>query len=138
MMRLTSCLALAATLLSIAPASADTVKKPAQAAAAQRDFNGFIAKFRAALKSNDAVAVAGLAKLPFQNDSAIADAAQFRAKIYQPDFTAKTRACLQREKPVYDRDGEGNDTFSIGCGEQIFVFTRTPKGFLLTDIAMND
>ncbi|MGJ4854881.1 hypothetical protein ACN6KF_000817 [Labrys sp. La1] len=138
MMKLVSCVALAAALLSIIPASAQEPKSAAASAAAQKEFNGFIAKFRAALKANDAAAIAGMAKLPFQNDAAIADAAQFRAKVYKPDFTAKTRACLQREKPVHDRDGDGNHTFSIGCGDNIFVFTRTAAGFLLTDIAMND
>lgn len=138
MIRLASIVVMAAILLPVAPASADAAKKRAQAEAAQRLFNGFFEKFRAALKANDAAAIAALTKLPFQNDNAIADAAQFRAKIYQPDFTAKTRACLQREKPVYDIDGEGHDSFSIGCGDNIFVFTRTPAGFLLTDIAMND
>jgi len=138
MMKLASCIVLAAALMSIIPAFAQAPKSTAASAAVQKEFSSFITRFRAALKANDAAAVAGLAKLPFQNDSAIADAAQFRAKIYRPDFTAKTRACLQREKPVYDRDGDGNDSYSVGCGEQIFVFTRTPAGFLLSDIAMND
>lgn len=138
MMKRVSCVALAAALLPIIPAFAQAPKGAAASAAVQKEFSGFITKFRAALKANDAAAVAGLAKLPFQNDSAIADAAQFRARIYRPDFTAKTRTCLQREKPIYDRDGDGNDSYSIGCGEHIFVFTRTPTGFLVTDIAMND
>ncbi len=104
----------------------------------QKEFDGFIAKFRTALKANDAAAVAGMSRLPFMNDRAIGDAAQFRDKVYKPDFTAKNRACLQRSKAVYDRDGENNDTFFIFCGEQIFVFTNTPAGFLFTDIGAND
>ena len=136
-MKMMSCFLLVAAFAHYAPSNAQAQEKAAPAAVRQ-EFDGFIKKFRTALKANDAKAVAGLARLPFQNDSAIGDAAQFGAKIYKPDFTPKTRACLQREKPAYDRDGEGNDTYAIACGEVIFVFTRTPAGFLLTDIGMND
>ena len=133
-------IALAAALLQLAPAFAQTPKNaPKNAPAAlQKDFDGFIAKFRTALTANDAAAVAGMSRLPFMNDSAIGDAAQFRDKVYKPDFTAKNRACLQRGKAVYDRDGENNDTFFIFCGQKIFVFTSTPAGFLFTDIGAND
>jgi hypothetical protein len=137
---------LAAALVQLAPAFAqgpkdapkNTPKNAVASPALQKEFDGFIAKFRAALKANDSAAVAGMARLPFMNDDAIRDAAQFREKIYKSDFTAKNRACLQRAKSVYDRDGENNDAFFIFCGEQIFVFTNTPAGFLFTDIAAND
>ncbi len=136
-MKTVSCILLAATFAHWAPSYAQAQER-AVPASVQKEFDGFIGKFRAAVKDNDAKAVAGLAQLPFQNDGAVGDATQFGAKIYKPDFTAKTRACLRREKPVYQRDGDGNDTYSIACGESIFVFTRTPAGFLLTDIGMND
>jgi hypothetical protein len=67
---------------------------------------GAITKFRAALKANDSAAVAGVTRLPYMNDSSIRDAAQFREKVYKLDFTAKNRACIQRGKAVYDRDGK--------------------------------
>jgi hypothetical protein len=95
-------------------------------------------EIRAALKGNDSAAVAGMTRLPFMNDGSIRDAAQFREKIYKRDFTAKNRACIQRGKSVYDRDGENNESFFIFCGQQIFVFTKTPAGFLFTDIGAND
>ena len=79
-----------------------------------------------------------MTRLPFMNDSAIRDAAQFRAKTYRTSFTAKDRACIQRGKAVYDRDGEGTDYYSIFCGEEIFLFAKTPAGFLFTEIGMND
>jgi len=59
-------------------------------------------------------------------------------KIYLPDFTAKNRACIQRGKGVYDRDAEGNENYFIFCGNLIFVFSKTPAGFLFTEIGMND
>jgi hypothetical protein len=121
---------------SAAPAQAP--KKAVASPAVQKEFAAFIEKFRAALKANDAAAVAGMTKLPFMNDASTRDAAQFREKVYKQDFTAKTRACLQRNKAVYDRAPDNSDNYSIFCGEEIFLFTRTPAGFLFTEIGMND
>ncbi len=137
-MRVLSGIVLAADLAHPAPALAQAPKKAVAPAAMQKEFSDFLAKFRAALKANDPAAVAGMARLPFESDDSVRDAAQFRAKIYPPEFTARNRACLQREKAVYDRDGENNDNYFIFCGELIFVFTKTPAGFLLTDVHAND
>jgi hypothetical protein len=131
-------LAVGLALAWFAPAVAQTSKKATETPALRQEFEGFITKFRAALKANDPAAVAGMAKLPFMGDPAIADAAQFRAKTYATDFGPKQRTCLQRGKPVYDRDGLNNDNYFIFCGEAIYVFTKTPQGFLLTDIGVND
>lgn len=136
-MRTLMILMLAAFLAHLAPAFAQAPKKVASPAL-QKEFNEFIAKFRAALKANDSAAVAAMTLLPYQADRSIRDAAQFRAKVYQPDFTAENRACLRRSKAVYDRDGLNNDNYFIFCGENIFTFTKTPAGFLFTDIGMND
>jgi hypothetical protein len=137
-MKVLSRVVLAAALAHVAPAFAQKPKQAVASPALQKEFNDFIAKFRAALKANDAAAIAGMTKLPYEADTSIRDAAQFRAKIYQPDFTAKNRACLQRAKAVYDRDQLNNDNYFIFCGELIFVFTRTPAGFLFRDIGMSD
>lgn len=129
---------LAAALVQLAPAFAEAPKKAVASPALQKEFDGFIEKFRAALKANDPAAVAGMTRLPFMHDGSIRDAAQFRAKAYPATFTAKNRACLQRGKAVYDRDGENNDNYFMFCGDSIFVFTRTPAGFLFTEVGMND
>jgi hypothetical protein len=129
---------LAAALVHAAPAFAQAPKKAVASPALQKEFDDFIGKFRAALKANDSAAVAGMTRLPFMNDGSIGDATQFREKVYKRDFTAKSRACIQRGKAVYDRDGENNDNYFIFCGELIFVFTRTPAGFLFSEIGMND
>jgi len=128
---------LATALVNLAPAVAqakDAVASPAL----QKEFDGFIEKFRAALKANDSAAVAAMTRLPFMNDNAIRDAAQFGAKTYRTSFTAKNRACIQRSKAVYGRDDYKNDYYSVLCGDLIFVFTKTPAGFLFTDISVND
>ncbi|MEY9755702.1 hypothetical protein [Bradyrhizobium sp. SUTN9-2] len=128
---------LATALVNLAPAVAQA-KNAVASPALQKEFDGFIEKFRAALKANDSAAVAGMTRLPFMNDNAIRDAAQFGAKTYRTSFTAKNRACIQRGKAVYDRDDYKNDSYFVFCGELIFVFTKTPTGFLFTDISVND
>jgi hypothetical protein len=137
-MKVLSGIVLTAALMYLAPAFAQAPKKAVASPALQKEFDGFIAKFRAALKANDSAAVAGMTRLPFETDPAIRDAAQFRAKAYPRDFTAKNRACIQRGKAVYDRDQLNNENYFIFCGELIFVFSKTPAGFLFTDIGMND
>src|SRR6188474_232693 len=117
-MQLLSRIVLAAVLLHLTPVFAQAPKKAVASPELQKEFDVFIAKFRAALKANDSAAVAGMTKLPFEHDSSVRDAAQFRAKTYKEDFTAKNRACLQRSKPVYDRAPDKTDYYSIFCGEQ--------------------
>jgi hypothetical protein len=129
---------LAAALVNLAPAVAKAPKEAVASPALQKEFDGFIEKFRAALKANDSAAIAGMTRLPFMNDSAIRDAAQFRANTYATSFTAKNRACLQRGKALYQREEDKTDTYCVFCGEDIFVFTKTPTGFLFTDISVND
>ena len=129
---------LVTALVNLAPAVAGAPKKVVASPALQKEFDGFIEKFRAALKANDSAAVAGMTQLPFMNDKEIRDAAQFGAKTYRTSFTAKNRACIQRGKAVYDRDQENNDNYFVFCGDTIFVFTKTPAGFLFTDISVND
>jgi hypothetical protein len=129
-------LVLAVALTHLAPALAQAPKQATASAALQKDFAAFIATFRAALKANDAAAVTGMTKLPFGSD--YADATQFRTKGYPKIFTPKNRACVQRTKGVYDRDGLGNDNYFIFCGEHIFVFTKTQAGFLFTEVGAND
>jgi hypothetical protein len=137
-MKILSRIVLATALALPAPAFAQATKKAVASPALQKEFDGFIAKFRAALKANDPAAVAGMTRLPFANNDAYRDAAQFRTKVYPEYFTAKNRACIQRGKAGYARDGEGNDTYSIFCGQLIFTFTKTPAGFLFTDADVND
>ena len=137
-MKLLLRIVLTAALVHLAPAFAQAPKKAVASPALQKEFAGFIEKFRAALKANDSAAVAGMTRLPFMNNASIRDVAQFREKVYKPDFTAKNRACIQRGKAVYDRDQENNDNYFIFCGEDIFVFTKTPAGFIFTEVGVND
>jgi hypothetical protein len=137
-MRFLSTIVLATALAQFATAFAQAPKKAVAPPAVQKEFDGFIAKFRAALKANDAAAVVGMTRLPFMGEDSVKDAGQFRDKVYKRDFTAKNRACIRGAKAVYDRDGENNDNFFIFCGQRSFVFTKTPTGFLFTEIGAND
>lgn len=133
---------LTVALVNFVPALAQTPKTRAPdtdvaSPALQKEFDAFIARFRAALKANDASAVAEMTKFPFGADPSV-DAAQFRAKTYRTIFNTKIRTCIQRGKGVYSRDGLNNDNFFIFCGDDIFVFTKTPAGFLFTEVGEND
>lgn len=130
-----ACLLLACTVPQANAQGGKTSKPPA---GLQSEFDAFIAKFRAALKANDAAAVTEMTRLPFFHDNAKIDGAQFRAKAYPAYFTAQARSCVQRGRAVYDRDGEGNHNYFIFCGQRIFVFTKTPAGFLFTEVGVND
>ena len=125
-------------LASAAPKAAATPKQAVASPEVQKEFEGFIANFRAAVKANDAKAVAGLTRMPFLSHTDEYDAAAFQNKVYKKEFTAKTRACIERSKPLYDRSPDKTESYSIFCGEEIFTFTKTPAGFLFTDIGVND
>lgn len=131
-------LVIAATFACLSPVFAQAPAKATASPAVQKEFDGFIGKFRAALKANDPTAVAALTRLPYMGDASVSDAAQFRAKVYPREFTAKNRTCLQRTKPVYDRDGNKNEIYAIVCGGDVFTFTKTQAGFLLTDVDVAD
>ncbi|MFN8828270.1 MAG: hypothetical protein ACK50Q_11645 [Labrys sp. (in: a-proteobacteria)] len=117
---------------------AQTAETPKPPAGVQQEFDAFFDRFRTALKSNDAAAVATMTKMPFFHEDAMIDAAQFQSKAYPVYFTKKARSCLRSGEAVYDRDGENNDNYFVFCGDSIFVFTRTPAGFLFSEVSAND
>src|SRR5437588_262394 len=62
---------LATALVNLAPAVAQAPKKAVASPALQKEFDGFIEKFRAALRTNDSAAVAGMTRLPFMNGNRV-------------------------------------------------------------------
>jgi hypothetical protein len=128
--------ALVGLVVAIALASPAQAQRRAPADI-QADFDQFIIGFRTAVRANDAAAVAALTKFPFFWQD-LHDAASFQKTTYARLFTQKVRACIARERGVYDRDQEGNHNFLIFCGQQIFLFTRTPAGFRFTEVGAND
>lgn len=116
--------------------AAHAQNKPAPAAM-QKEYDQFIAKFRDALKKNDAAAVTGMTKFPFYWDE-MRDAAYFQKNLYSKVFTAKIRNCLARAKGVYDSAPDGSVNFTHFCGEETYLFTKTPDGFRFAETGVND
>ena len=110
--------------------------KPAPAAV-QKDYDQFIGKFRDALKKNDAAAVTGMTRFPYYWDE-MRDAAYFQKNLYSKIFTPKVRTCLARGKGFYDQAPDGSESFSVFCGEEIYLFTKTPDGFRFAETGVND
>ena len=137
-MKSLSGLIFAAALLSLAPAAVAAPKEAVASPQVQKEFATFIEKFRAAVKADDSKAILGLTKLPFMSHTDEYDATTFQAKVYKKEFNAKNRACIQRSKAVYARSPDNSESYSIFCGDEIFSFTKTPTGFLFTEIGVND
>ncbi len=129
--------ALLAGALAGTPMPAALAQDSRAPAALQKEYDGFIAEFRAAMKANDASAVTKLTKFPFYWNE-MRDAAYFEKSIYAKVFTSKTRRCLANAKGVYARDPTGSDTFTHFCGEQLFLFAKTPQGFRFSEVGVND
>jgi hypothetical protein len=94
----------------------------------QKEYELFIATFRAALKADDREAVTALTKFPFHWNE-MRDAAYFRNNLYSKIFTPKIRTCLARGKGYYADNRQGEQNFTLICGQSMFLFTRTPDGF---------
>lgn len=130
-----------AVLLAAAAAGAPMQTAHAQDARApaglQKEYDGFIADFRAALKANDASAVTRLTKFPFYWNE-MRDAAYFEKNLYSQIFKTKVRRCLANAKGIYDRSPSGRESFTHFCGEQLFYFAKTPEGFRFIEVGVND
>ncbi len=127
----------AATLV-VASTATSAVASPDRAPAdVQKRYDQFITSFRAALKANDAAAVASMTAFPlFWMDQR--DEASFQKKVYPKLFTRSIRDCIGRGRSLYQRDGLGKDSFAIFCGDQIFSFTAEANGFRFTSVDVND
>src|SRR5688500_17989975 len=86
--------------------------------AADKDFDAFWVKFKAALKADDKNAVAGMTKLPYMLENKNLNKQQFIQK-YIVLFPASTKKCLQKEKPQAD-----GKIYMVFCGEEIFIFEK--------------
>jgi hypothetical protein len=124
--------------LIVASSTTSTLASPDRAPAdVQKRYDQFITEFRAALKANNAAAVASMTAFPlFWID--LREEASFQKQVYPKLFTRKVRDCIGRGRSVYQRDGQGKDSFSIFCGDQIFSFAAQGNGFRFNSVDLND
>ena len=90
---------LTAALGHLAPVFAQAPPKAVASPALQKEFDGFITKFRAGLKANDSAAVAGMTRLPYMNDTSIRNATQFRERFISPTSRRRTGRASSAARP---------------------------------------
>jgi hypothetical protein len=113
-------------LLALQPAGRAELKPEA------RSFAEFWIKFQAAVVKGDKEAIAGMTKFPFGDDQLTK--ATFVKKCDEI-FSSKVRRCIRNAKPVKD---DKRDSYSVFCGETIFVFEKGKDGYQFTDLGVND
>ena len=111
---------------AIAPAGSAEIKPEA------RSFAGFWIQFQAAVVKGDKAAIAGMTKFPFADEKLTK--AEF-LKQCDELFSAKVRRCFRNAKPVKDSN---RDSYSVFCGETIFVFEKANGEYKFTDLGVND
>jgi len=99
-----------------------------------KSFEAFWTEFKAAVTSNNKEAIAGLTKLPYGFEAKGLNRAEF-IKECSVLFDSKTRACFRKAKPVKEEKG---DSYSVFCGETIFIFARVKGEYRFTETGVND
>ena len=97
-------------------------------------FAPFWAQFKTAVASKNKEAIAAMTKFPFVYRSSILTKADFM-KQCDAIFSAKVQRCLGNAKAVKADD---RDSYSVFCGETIFVFEKGNGGYQFTDVGEND
>lgn len=115
-------------ILAIYPAESAQVKPEAGS------FAAFWIQFKTAVAKDDKNAIAEMTKFPFPYGTKHLSKAEF-IKEYGKLFDKKTRRCFPTAKPVKEDD---RDSYSVFCGEDIFVFSKENGEYRFTDIGMND
>jgi hypothetical protein len=113
-------------LLALEPAGSAELKPEAHS------FAEFWTEFNAAVLKGDKEAIAGMTKLPFgENQLTKANFVKKCGEI----FSAKVRRCFRNAKPV---KADKRDSYSVFCGESVFVFEKRKDGYQFTDLGVND
>jgi hypothetical protein len=95
-------------------------------------FAAFWTQFKAAVVKGDKDAIAGMTKFPFASEKQTK--AEFVKKCDEL-FSANVRRCFRNAKPVKE---DKRDSYSVFCGESIFVFEKGKDGYQFTDLGVND
>ena len=94
-------------------------------------FAAFWAQFKAALVKNDKEAVASMTKFPFYWGEELTRG-EF-IKKYIEIFDRKVQRCFAKAKPIKDRE-----SYSVFCGESIYVFEKIEGKYRFTAVGAND
>ena len=113
---------------SPAPSLAKTAPEPI----VSKEFYSFWERFKDALRKNDKNALADMTKLPYLDDEKKLNKAQFIARS-ETIFSAATRKCLVRQKPVPDQ----NSIFFF-CDDSIYIFAKDQGKYKFIEIGVND
>jgi hypothetical protein len=116
------------TLLMLTAVASDV---QSQQAKSPQPFAAFWAQFKAALAKNDKEAVASMTKFPFYWDTEITRG-EF-IKKYNEIFDRKIQRCFAKAKPIKDRE-----SYSVFCGESIYVFEKVEGKYRFTAVGAND
>jgi len=99
-----------------------------------KSFAPFWAQFKTAVANKNKEAIATMTKFPFAYGGSNVTKADF-IKKYDAIFSAKVQRCFRDAKPVKADDRE---SYSVFCGQTIFVFEKGKGGYQFTDVAEND
>lgn len=120
--------AILAFLIVINPAAGAEVKPEAGS------FPAFWIQFKAAVAKGDKAAIAEMTKIPFPYGTKQLSKAEF-IKECGKLFDKKTQKCFSKAKPIKE---DNRDSYSVFCGEEIFVFEKVNGEYRFSDIGMND
>ena len=123
-----------------------------QQAKSTQTFDSFWAQFKAAVAKNDKEAVASMTRFPFYLQKELTRG-EF-IKKYNAIFDRGTQRCFARSKPSSDYQAhlklvkkfpksqipkqEDTGSYSVFCGEQIYLFEIVDGKYKFTDIGVND
>ena len=107
---------------------------PIEGAGDKDSFASFWAQFNTAVANKNKEAIVAMTKFPFVNGGSILTKADFMKKC-DVIFSAKVQRCLRGAKPVKEDD---RDSYSVFCGQTIFVFAKGNGGYQFTDVGEND
>jgi hypothetical protein len=108
---------------------------PVKGAGIKEDsFAPFWAQFKTAVANKNKEAIAAMTKFPFEHLSDSLTKADFMKKC-DSIFSAKVQRCFRNAKPVKADD---RDSYSVFCGQTIFVFEKGNGGYQFTDVGEND
>lgn len=97
-------------------------------------FAPFWTQFKAAVAGKNKEAIASMTKFPFVNGGDILTKADFMKK-WDAILSAKMQRCFRDAKPV---KAGGRDSYSVFCGQTIFVFEKGSDGYQFTNVGEND